>query len=399
MNSHADTTRKWFNLERVVIISCSGMLLLFLSIPVIFAIKFIGSQPSVQWQYAVGNTVMASPIISEETIYFGSLNDFKPSVFYAFDALSGEGKWEKPVGGSVTTSPVIGNEMLYFCSDDGFCYGVDKNTGDEHWAFGPEQRDLNANTCNRCALKFSQPIFDNNVIYVGSLDHNLYALDSQTGAVKWSFRTNGGILNAPSISDGKIYLGSNDGNIYVLNARTGVELLRFSVPAPPDGNSETGIYATPLVDSTTIYAVNGPLAALDIQSGNIRWQFDSQSPLDQIIGNPLMFENSIIAPTMDAIYAMDKASGETAWKFSAIEGGVFFSPVLKDGSIYFGDSSGYLYVLNAETGRQVRKYNMNLLDLSSYSNSTAEFVFQPAVEGNMIYVGWNNELYAVRNDP
>jgi outer membrane protein assembly factor BamB len=315
---------KWFNMKRLIIISCSGMLLLFLSIPVILAIKFIGSRPSIHWQYPVGNTVMASPIISEETIYFGSLNDFKPSVFYAFDALSGEGKWEKSLGGSVTTSPIIGNEMLYFCSDDGFCYGVDKNTGHEHWVFGPEQRDLNVNTCNRCALKFSQPIFDNNVIYAGSLDHNLYALDSRTGAVKWSFSTNGGILDAPSISDDRIYLGSNDGNIYVLDARTGVELLRFSMPAPPDGNSETGIYATPLVDSTTIYAVNGPLIALDIQSGNVRWQFHSQSPLDQIIGNPVMFENSIIAPTMDAIYAVDKATGETVWQFSAIEGGYSF---------------------------------------------------------------------------
>jgi outer membrane protein assembly factor BamB len=392
------TLRKWFNLERVIIISCSGMLLLFLSIPVLLVIKLIGSRPSVQWHYPVGNTVMAAPIISEETIYFGSLKDFKPSVFYAFDALSGEETWKKSLGGSVTTSPVITNEMLYFCTDDGFCYGVDKNTGHEHWVFGPEQRDLNVNACDSCALKFSQPIFDNNVIYAGSLDHNLYALDSQTGTLKWSFSTNGGILDAPSISDGKVYLGSNDGNIYVIDAKTGLELLRFPVPVSSEGNSETGIYATPLVDSTTIYAVHGPLTALDIQSGNIRWQFHSQSPLEQIIGNPIMLENSIIAPTMDALYAVDKAGGETVWKFSAIEGGVFFSPILEDGSIYFGDSSGYLYVLNADTGRQVRKYNMNLLDVSSYFNSTAEFVFQPAIEGNMIYVGWNNELYAIGND-
>jgi len=146
------------------------------------------------------------------------------------------------------------------------------------------------------------------------------------------------------------------------------------------------------------YFSNTPLVALDIQSGNINWQFSSQSPLEQIIGNPLLFENSIITPTMDAIYAIDKATGEPIWKFSDIKGGVFFSPILENSSIYFGDSDGYLYIINAKTGHQVRKYNMNLLNLSSYSNFTAEFVFQPAVEDDMIYVGWNNSFYAIHND-
>jgi len=341
---------------------------------------------------------MSSPTIDEGIIYFGSLNDFKPSAFYAFDAMTGEEKWKKSLRGSVTTSPIISNEMLYFCTDDGFCYGIDKNTGDELWVFSPEQRDLNVSNCDKCALKFSQPIFDNNILYVGGLDHNLYALDAQTGFMKWSFNTNNSILNAPTISDGKIYLGSTDGNIYVIDAQTGIKLLNFSIPSSIDKNSEPGIYATPLVDPTTIYAVNGSLVALDIQSRNISWQFSSQSPLDQIIGNPLMFENSIITTTVDAIYAIDKATGEPIWEYSDIKGGVFFSPILEDGNIYFGDSSGYLYIINAKTGHQVRKYNMNLLDLSSYSNFTAEFVFQPTVEEDMIYVGWNNTFYAIRND-
>lgn len=396
--TNLSTILKWFNIKRVIVISCSGILVLILSIPIVMTIKLIDSRPSILWEYPVGNTVMASPTIAEGIIYFGSLNDFKSSTFYAFDTMTGEEKWEKTLKGSVTTSPVISNEMLYFCTDDGFCYGVDKNTGHEHWVMSPEERDLNASNCDKCALRFSQPIVEDTILYVGSLDRNLYALDAQTGVIKWSFKTGNSILNAPTISNGKIYLGSNDGNIYVIDAQTGIELLNFSIPPSLNKNSEPGIYATPLVDSTTIYAVNGSLLAIDISSGDIRWQFSSQSPLGQIIGNPSIFENSIITPTMDAIYAIDKATGEPIWKFSHIKGGIFFSPVLENGNIYFGDSSGYLYIINAETGRQVRKYNMNLLDLSSYSNFTAEFVFQPVVKEGMIYVGWNNGFYAIRNN-
>jgi len=388
---------KWFTIKRIIITSCSGILLLFVSIPIVFAIKLINSRPSTLWQFPVGNTVMSSPTIADGIIYFGSLNDFKPTTFYALDAMTGEEKWKKSLEGSVATSPIINNQMIYFCTDMS-CYGVDKDSGHERWVFGPDQRDWNANSCNKCALKLSQPLANNSFIYVGSLDHNLYALDAQTGIKRWSFNTDGSILNAPTISDGKIYLGSNDGKIYVLDAQTGIELRSFSIPSSSYENSELGIYATPLVDSTTIYAVNGFLIALDTQSGDIRWQLSSQSPLEQIIGNPSIFENSIITPTMDAIYAIDKATVEPIWKFSDIHGGVFFSPILENGNIYFGDSSGYLYIVNAETGHQISKYNMNLLDLSSYSNFTAEFVFQPAMEEDVVFVGWNNKLYAIRND-
>jgi polyvinyl alcohol dehydrogenase (cytochrome) len=50
----------------------------------------------------------------------------------------------------------------------------------------------------------------NGVVYVGSLDGagDMYALNSATGQVLWSFPSGGSVLDAPAIVDGTIYWGS-----------------------------------------------------------------------------------------------------------------------------------------------------------------------------------------------
>src|SRR5262249_28377584 len=63
-------------------------------------------------------------------------------------------------------------------------------------------------------------------IYVGSLDHNLYAIQPD-GKLKWSFETLGYIFGSPAVAgDGTVYVGSVDGHLYAV--REGA--LKWSVP-------------------------------------------------------------------------------------------------------------------------------------------------------------------------
>ncbi len=41
--------------------------------------------------------------------------------------------------------------------------------------------------------------------------------------VKWTFHTNGEVVSSPAIVDGVIYVGSNDGNLYALDQQTGTK--------------------------------------------------------------------------------------------------------------------------------------------------------------------------------
>jgi len=70
---------------------------------------------------------------------------------------------------------------------------------------------------------YSSPAVANNIIYVGSKDGHLYALDAGTGEVKWDYETRERIISSPAVANEIVYVGSDDHYIYALDAGTGEE--------------------------------------------------------------------------------------------------------------------------------------------------------------------------------
>lgn len=54
------------------------------------------------------------------------------------------------------------------------------------------------------------------MVYVGSDDRNLYAIDRQSGDVLWKYETAGFVGTSPFVVDGVIYFGSYDGSVYAV---------------------------------------------------------------------------------------------------------------------------------------------------------------------------------------
>jgi len=98
----------------------------------------------------------------------------------------------------------------------------------EGW--NPSEHVLSAGTVAGLAQKwavttgdivYSSPAVVNGVVYVGSFNHNVYALDAATGAVKWTTTTGGVVDSSPAVANGAVYIGSEDGRVYALDAATG----------------------------------------------------------------------------------------------------------------------------------------------------------------------------------
>ena len=68
---------------------------------------------------------------------------------------------------------------------------------------------------------FNPPIVVNNTIYFGSSDSNFYALDVESGYMRWVFKTRAPINSLPYADDKKVYFGSSDGFIYAVDQKTG----------------------------------------------------------------------------------------------------------------------------------------------------------------------------------
>ena len=67
------------------------------------------------------------------------------------------------------------------------------------------------------------------MVYVGSEDFNVYALNASTGAKLWSYTTGSWVHSSPAVANGVVYVGSDDGNVYALNASTGAKLWRHFI--------------------------------------------------------------------------------------------------------------------------------------------------------------------------
>ena len=55
----------------------------------------------------------------------------------------------------------------------------------------------------------SSPAVANGVVYVGSDDGNVYALNAATGAKLWSYAT-GKLESSPAVANGVVYVGTDE---------------------------------------------------------------------------------------------------------------------------------------------------------------------------------------------
>src|SRR6476660_8559368 len=84
------------------------------------------------------------------------------------------------------------------------------------------------------------------VVYVGSDDGNLYALDASTGRERWRYRTGNGIRSSPTVADGIVYVGSRDFALHAVDIVNGKQRWKFETQGPIDDSS-------PLVVDHKIY--------------------------------------------------------------------------------------------------------------------------------------------------
>ncbi len=112
-------------------------------------------------------------------------------------------------------------------------------------------------------------------VYVAAVDrHTLYALDADTGKLRWHYTTGGRIDSPPAYLDGRVFFGSADGWVYCLTAAKGELIWRYQA-APMQrqmmalGQLESAwpVHGSVLLRDGKLYATAGRSRFLD---GGIR---------------------------------------------------------------------------------------------------------------------------------
>ncbi len=216
---------------------------------------------AVKWKFQTGGRVVSSPAVVAGVAYVGSTD----GNLYTIDVASGNLKWKFATKGWVSSSPAVSSGIVYFESYDSNFYAVDATTGQLKWKFQTAGEKHFAGTHihgmqpqaesmpDPWDFYLSSPSVWNGAVYFGSGDSNIYALDANSGALKWKFKTGDVVHSSPAIADGTLYIGSWDSYLYALDAVTGKEKWRFKTGEDPDLHNHVGIQSSPAVVDGSVF--------------------------------------------------------------------------------------------------------------------------------------------------
>jgi outer membrane protein assembly factor BamB len=250
----------------------------------------------------------------------------------------------------------------------------------------------------------ANPIVVDGVVYIQDLDANVYALALATGKLKWEYQLNTPMKTGPgpdgvAVAGGMVY-GVSPTTVFALNARTGKKIwVNSHLLSKGQGTFEI----QPQVAGGRVYLASaygsapggGVLLALSAASGELLWRFNTVLGLDAGvqavglgsggawetplvssdgsvtfgIGNPYQSVASAIAHPSAQLYTdsdvnLDAATGKLRWYYQGVPNDfkdydMQASPISASVNgvpvVLGGGKMGYVYEMNAQTGKLIWK--------------------------------------------
>lgn len=219
----------------------------------------------------------------------------------------------------------------------------------------------------------SPPIFESGRIYCPAAD--LYAFDAETGRPIWVTDVPDRLDQIQGTADAsRVYAGTSDFNgqtteAFAANAATGQIVWRRgftgdgwlgarlrSLTLSPEGDLIAAVVAllppAPLVNTAAVFV------ALDPATGAERWRVQIGQSGDYRDASGLtFFENLMLYNDRygTEVVAIDRTTREVVWRapWTPTYLGTLRAPQVKDGVVYFSDSAGVTFAVDARTGWQI----------------------------------------------
>jgi PQQ-dependent dehydrogenase (methanol/ethanol family) len=297
--------------------------------------------------------------------------------------------------GSFETTPIVlGNMMYVTTAYNEATIAYDLNTRKQVWRY--EYKLGTAITC--CGPNNRGVAVSDGLVFEGTMDAHLLALDAKTGEVKWNVEVADpsmgySITHAPLIVGHNVIIGVSGGeygirgHVTAYNVTTGEQAWRwYSIPAPKGDptfdemapNGWWGTWPTKAEDSELHRDIAKEKAdsakygeAWKTGGGGVWMTPAYDKDLNSIflaVGNPSPDLDGSVRPGdnlyTDAIVALDATTGKTKWYYQTVPHDVWdldavSPPVVvtlagKKVVVHAG-KTGWVYVVDATTGKLVRK--------------------------------------------
>ncbi len=240
------------------------------------------------WSYQTGGTVESSPAVAYGKVYVGCGD----GNVYAFDAATGNVIWSYKTDATILkSSPAVVEGVVYICSIE-YLYALNATNGMKLWSQTGDWRILS-----------SSPMVTNNIVYLSA--DGVYAFDSKTGELLWhqiSDRYPNSSESTPALADGVIYVGTTEGNVLALNASDGSKLWAFP--------TESTVAASPAVVRGVVYVIscNGTFYALNAYNGTNLWSYSISDIQSGVLSSVAVVDGIAYVGSNSGLYAFGDLS-------------------------------------------------------------------------------------------
>jgi len=344
------------------------------------------------WKSDIGS-FFAEPILDDDKIFIGTESGY----FYCFNTereysiyrnVGQKFKWRFKVNGAINKKAATDSSNVYFGSNDGTVYCLNKNTGELRWKYSVEK------PVDEAFRHFSSPFILGDKMFIGSADKNLYCLNTFKGKLIFKHETNDWIRSCPVATTTNVYFASINGDLYNISYNQKTPELVWEKHI-----GDHWIYADLTLSEDKLLLNNSDLYCycVNIDNGEILWKHsiikafykeDGYRILsDQIAGGAYYQSKAtaadgkvFIGTPSRFVYALDAESGKELWKYelgAAISG----APVYNNGRIYVGQQGGEdeFYCLDAKSGKMIWTQNVGWV----WGSATVSdgMVFIPGIDG------------------
>ena len=270
--------------------------------------------------------------------------------------------WTFPTKDSIEGAAAIAGGVVYVGSFDEHLYAIDLATGKEKWK------------CKAGPIKAS-PAVRRGAVYVGNSDGDFHCVDAAKGEKRWSFKTDGEIVSGANFSGDLVLFGSYDETLYCLTADGKVKW-KFKTQGPVNGSP------TVAAGKTFVAGCDSSLHVLDIATGKEDRAVDlgGQSGATGAVMGDLLY----VGTMTNQFEAIDWKKGAVAWTFQPEERAQPFysSAALTDPILVVGSRDKRLHALERKTGKEVWNFATDgRVDASPVI--VGKRVYAPSQDGNL----------------
>jgi outer membrane protein assembly factor BamB len=333
-------------------------------------------------------------------------------------------RWSKDLGGKISYPLIVGGRIFVTVANPASSgtklYALDEANGATLW--GPVELGGN--------YGWSNAAYDSGRVFAVNVDGVLRAFDAASGALLWSKQLPGQYsFNSPPTASG--------GVVYVVGAGTGTTLYAVD---ERDGTVNwsnllfSGNDSSPAVTSTGVFVAFSCNNVFDFapQNGSLIWEhsegctggggstpvfFGGRLHVGDFLSAKLMFDaptGAVLGTfppgpppafsgstgfflTGSILRARDAYSGDVRWSFTG-DSTLISAPIVVNGYVYIGSSSGKVYALDASTGANVWTGNLGAAVQATESPVSRPHTGLGAGDG-LIVVPASNLLVAYQSSP